>query len=120
MHYSPPLRKAVLISTKIFGCCRGQDKRQWSLGSVFALQDMKQERLSCQKAFVCMRGSGPAGQNEEKCFYLQFAAVLEIKTAASSNFSSVLPRAKLNKSQALLSDESFTLPEQERDGTTGS
>lgn len=93
---------------------------QWSWGSLFALQDMKQERLSCQKAFACMRGSGPVSQNEEKYFYLQFAAVLEIKTAASSNFSSVLPRAKLNKSLALLSDESSTLPEQERDRTIGS
>lgn len=67
-----------------------------------------------------MIGSGPVSQNEEKCFYLQFAAVLEIKTTASSNVSSVLPRAKLNKSLALLSDESFTLPEHERDRTTGS
>lgn len=52
MHYLLPL---VLISTKIFGCCRGQDKRQWSWGSPFALQDMKQERLSCQNSFVWMR-----------------------------------------------------------------
>lgn len=71
--------------------------------------------------FLCVdERSGPASQNEEKRFYLHFAAVLEIKTTASSNFSSVLPRAKLNKSPALLSDESFTLPEHGRDGTTGS
>lgn len=120
MHYLPPLRNAVLVSTKIFGCCRGQDKRQQSWGSPFALQDMKQERLSCEKSFVWMIGSGPESQNEEQCFYLQFAAVLEIKTTASSNVSSVLRRAKLNKSLALLSDESFTLPAHERDRTTGS
>lgn len=48
-------------------------------------------------------------ETSTKHFCPQFAAVLEIKTADSSNFSSTLPRAQHSKSPVALSDKSLPL-----------